>query len=54
MYDNDLLYDGSEKEILQEWDLVHMLDSARYGMTDYDLTSDPFAQVPVIGRIIMV
>ena len=22
--------------------LVHMLDSARYGMTDYDLTSDPF------------
>lgn len=38
-------YDGSRKgEILQEWDLVHMLDSARYGMTDYDLTSDPFAQ----------
>lgn len=29
---------------MQEWDLVHMLDSARYGMTDYDLTSDPFAQ----------
>ena len=24
--------------------LVHMLDSARYGMTDYNLTADPYAQ----------
>ena len=38
------MMDPEKGEILQEWDLVHMLDSARYGMTDYDLTSDPFAQ----------
>ena len=39
-----IMMDPEKGEILQEWDLVHMLDSARYGMTDYDLTSDPFAQ----------
>lgn len=48
------MMDPEKGRYLQEWDLVHMLDSARYGMTDYDLTSDPLHKVPVIGRIIMV
>ena len=43
-----IMMDPEKGEILQEWDLVHMLDSARYGMTDYDLTSDPFIWLQLV------
>lgn len=39
-----IMMDPEKGEIIKEWDLVNMLDSTRYGMTDYSITSDPYGQ----------
>lgn len=39
-----IMFDSEKGNVLKEWDLVTMLDSARYGMTDDEITPGSFAQ----------
>lgn len=39
-----IMFDSEKGTVLKEWDLVTMLDSARYGMTDDEITPGSFAQ----------